>query len=290
VQADPGVTLGLATAAARLGELQRAERWALDARERYRQRADDDGRLRCSNLLGAVAFERGAVDQAALEWSGVLEAARVAGDTLMVARVSNNLGSARHLRGEVTEARSLFREALVAYQRLATRRFAAESAHNLGLTFREADELDLAEQAAGEAVRHAELVAEPGLLALTLTGRAETRVAMGLVDLANADLDRAVALATRIDDRIGVAEARRVRAALRLASGDPVGAAVEAEAARETAASLGVSLLQAEAAALLADALAASGEPEAGVRREEARALFTRMGAVGHLARLDREA
>ncbi|MEZ4587200.1 MAG: hypothetical protein R2909_12425 [Gemmatimonadales bacterium] len=286
--ADPSLALGLATAAARLGELERAERLALQARERYRQRADDDGRLRCSNLLGAVAFERGAVEKAALEWAAALEAARAAGDTLMVARVSNNLSSARHLRGEVVEARSLFREALVAYQRLAAR-FAAESAHNLGLTYREADELDLAGRRLK--VRHAELVAEPGLLALTLTGRAETRVALGQVDLANADLDRAVALASRIDDRIGVAEAGRVRAALRLAIGDPAGAAAEAEAARETGAVLGSSLLQAEAAALLATALASIGQTGAATaRREEARALFTRMGATAHLARLDRQA
>ena len=53
-----------ATASMRLGEVARAGELAAEAAEGFRLRADQDGRLRALNLLGAVAFEQGALDDA----------------------------------------------------------------------------------------------------------------------------------------------------------------------------------------------------------------------------------
>jgi hypothetical protein len=65
----------------------------------------------------------------------VLELARQLDDTLMAAHASNNLASVAHLRGEPETSLSLYRVALLAYQRLGDRRGTAQTYHNLGLSF-----------------------------------------------------------------------------------------------------------------------------------------------------------
>jgi tetratricopeptide (TPR) repeat protein len=284
---EPGIAIGVATAATRLGRLDQGETLAGLAEEQYRRRADDDGRLRCLNLLGAIAWERGQVDLATTRWTRALEMARTWRDTLMTARISNNLASALHLGGRGTEARSLYREAMLAYQRLAERRFTAETAHNIAITYRDDGELELAEDACAEAVRQAELVGDGALLALALTGRGETRVAQGDYVLAAADLDRAERLAAEAQDRLGVAEVARVRAVRLLAIGDFTGALAQAGAGRSAAQSLGSALLEAECAAVEVSALNGLGRNrEAGERHAVAAAAFRRLGAVAQLDRL----
>jgi hypothetical protein len=127
-------------------------------------------------------------------------------------------------------------------------------------------------------------VGEPALMALTTTGRAELRIEEGDASLAYPELDRAAALAERAGDVSGVAEVRRVRALAALREGRAQLAADEAEIARATAEEHGVALLQAECAAIAAQAWRALGDPaRAEARRAEAVAGFTGLGAVTDL-------
>lgn len=288
---DPGVALAIATAATRLGRLGDGESLAGGALTRFRSRADDDGRMRCLNLLGAIAWERGDLARAERHWRGALDLARARADALIAARASNNLASALHLDGRVVEAGSLYREALLAYQRLADRRGAAETMHNLALTYRQEGDLGAAEAAGVEAVRHAELVGDPLLLALMLTGHAETRVSRGDFALAEPELDRADALARTANDPLGSAEVDRVRALRWLELRRPERALETVEPARETAANLGSALLEAECAAIAFRALGAlDRRDEAQARYAEAERLFRSLGATRLLAELERAA
>jgi hypothetical protein len=189
-----------------------------------------------------------------------------------------------HLRGRPDEAVGLYRGALLSYQRLGDRRGTAETYHNLGLTYRQMAEYPEAEKAIQQAVRHAEFVGEPSLMALTATGRAELRVDAGEVLLAYPELERAATLAAQADDVVGLAEVRRVRALAALREDRPEAAATEAEAARATAEAHGVALLQAECAAISALAWRRMGDPRAEARRAEAAAGFTALGASRLLA------
>ena len=55
----------------------------------------------------------------------------------MAARASNNLASLAQLGERPEVALSLYRSALISYQRLGDRRGMAETHHNLGLVFRQ---------------------------------------------------------------------------------------------------------------------------------------------------------
>ena len=286
--ARPEVRLLVATAAARTGDLEGGNREARTALRGFEARGDDDGAMRCENLLGAIAFERGELPEARARFSAARQIADRLGDRLMSARAANNLASATHLLGEADEARRVYREALLAYQRLGDHHRAAETYHNLALVAREEGDFAGASVAATHAVRHAMQVNDPGLRALVLTGRAETAILLGDGAVARETLDRAATLAREAGDEGGLIEIERVRALGLLQAGDLSGALRAAERARRQAGRLRIPLLEGECAAIAARAFAALGRPvQAARRRDLARRRFAALGARALLQRLE---
>ena len=286
----PDVRLLGATAATRLGELAVGTGLAEEALRQFRTRGDWDGSMRSLNLLGAINFERGQMAQSESHFAEALRLARRLGDSLMLARACNNLASVAHLQGRPDEAAELYRAALLAYQRLGDRRGTAETYHNLGLAYRQAGEWLEAEDAAADAVRHAEVVGEPSLLALALTGRAELSVERGDPALAQRELERAARLALQAADEIGGAEVHRIQSLVALQQENWELALEHAEAARTTALAHDSAQLVAECAALAARALREMGRSDEAARlHREAEAGFRKLGAVTLLERLELE-
>lgn len=283
----PDAQLLAATAATRLGEFAVAETLAGEALARFRARGDADGRMRSLNLLGVIRFERGRLEEAEQALAEALDLATRLGDSLTAARACNNLASAIHLRGRPDEAVGLYRGALMAYQRLGDRRGTAEAYHNLGLIYRQLGEWRNAEDATGEALRHAEVVGERGLLALATTGRAELMVERAHLAQAWRELDRAGQWAAAAGDEVGAAEVERVRALAAYKAGDLEAAIAHAESARATALAFDSAILAAESSAVLALAHKRLGRTaEAVERRTEAEAGFRSLGALRLLERL----
>jgi len=280
--------LAAATAAMRAGNPRDAARLVETALEQFRGRADADGQMRATNLAGAIAFERGRLDEAERAFGEALELARRLGDRLVEARASNNLASVAHLRGRPEAALSLYRGALLSYQRLGDRRGAAETWHNLSLSFRQLPDLRQADDAAVEAVRHAELAGEPALIALTMLGRAEVNLERRDYALAAREIERAFELADKSGDQLGVAESRRLAAVLAYRQGEYARARSEAEAAGDVARAQDSALLAAECAAVAALAARAAGDgADADRLRAEAASGYRTLGADSLLARLD---
>ena len=285
---EPEAALVAATAATRLGRYGAAISVAESALAQFHARGDRDGRMRSLNLLGVIAFERGHLDEAERNLGEALELARELDDSLMAARASNNLASLAQLGEKPEVALSLYRSALVSYQRLGDRRGMAETHHNLGLVFRQMGRLHDARETVEQAVRLADGAADGSLRALTLTGQAELYLGLGEVARARQDATVAQQLARTTGDEIGAAEAGRLRALVELEEGDLDLALAEAQAARATAARHGSALLQGESAAAAARVLRALGRvAEAEALRAEARGLFERLGAVNWLREFD---
>jgi tetratricopeptide (TPR) repeat protein len=286
----PDVQLLAATAATRLGELAEGSSLAMQALTHFRSRGDWDGRMRAQNLLGAIHWERGQMAEAERGFGEALRLARQLGDSLMLARASNNLASVAHLQGHSDEAAALFREALLAYQRLGDRRGLAETYHNLGFAYRQAGEWGEAESAAVNAVRHAEVVGQPELLALVLGAKAELSIERGDPALAERELARAEQYAIRSGDEIGRAEVQRVQALNALHQGHWAVALAHAEAARAVAHQHDSALLQAECSGIAARALRRlDRKPESAERQAEAAAGFRKLGATAMLEILLRD-
>ncbi len=277
----PELQLMGATAATRLGDFSAGVALAESALGQFRARADADGRMRTLNLLGVIAIENGRLDEAESCLGDALTLARQLGDGLMEARSSNNLASIADMRGRGELALSLYRVALLSYQRLGDRRGAVETYHNLGLTFRQLERWQEAEDATGRAVHHAGVLGERALLALALTGRAETALGRGGIDVARREAERAAQLARQAADPVGEADVGRLRGLIELAGGDAEAALREAEAARNIAERVESVLLQGECAAVAARALRRlARSAEADNRYVEAVTIFNRLGAA----------
>ena len=285
----PEVELLTATAATRIGEYSLAVTHAEAALDQFRRRADSDGRMRAMNLLGAIAFEQGRLDDAERCFGEALDQARMLEDTRMTAHASNNLASVAHLQSRPDLALSLYRSALLEYQRLGDRRGTAQTYHNLGLAFRQRADWEDAEASSLQAVRHAEQVGDPALLSLAVMGRAEVHLLRDELGLAERELTRADQLLREAADDVGLADFGRLRGLLALRQGNPAGAEVFAREARAVAERIGSVQVMAECTAVLATALHRLGrETESAPFRAEARAIFTRLGATNLLQDLER--
>lgn len=284
----PDVQLMAATAATRLGDLGLGAALAEASLERFRARADDDGRMRAQNLLGVIEFERGNLERAQYCFSDALQLAQALKDTLMTARACNNLASIADLQGDAPGALTLYRSSLLSYQRLGDRRGTAEAYHNLGIVFRQMGEWTDAESAANQAVRHAESLVERSLLGIAVMGRAEIGIHRGELEVARQQLSWAATLATESHDELGVIEVELLGAELALAEKHWETAFTRAENARQAAIQAKAAVLQAQCAALSARALQKLGRSSrADERRDEATRLFQSQGATRRLKELE---
>jgi tetratricopeptide (TPR) repeat protein len=288
--ATPQSRLLAAQAAARIGEFEVSARLTASARAAFESADDVDGLLEATNLLGAIAFERGKIKDADKHFSAVADLAERHGRARFTARGANNLGNVASLRGEPGIACGFYQRALEVFEMLGDTRGLAETCHNLALGLHKAGAQAAAREANQRAVESAELVGEGGLMALTLLGRAELRLECGALEDAREDIVRAERLAGDEGSEPHRLEAERLLAVIALRSGDPAEAHRRAALVQARAGDAQLAVLAAEARSLAALALKALGRhTEAVASRDVATVALRALGASGHLARLSRD-
>lgn len=289
-QPIPEIQILAAQAASRIGEFDLSADLARAAETGFRSASNLAGVLECTNLLGAIAFERGCIDAAEARFREVLDLAEGSQCPRYTARGANNLAAIAHLRGEREYASYLYEKALVAYHQAEDQRGIVETWHNLALSHRGTKTAEAARASCARAVEAAERLGLGGLVALTLLGRAELLIEQECFDEAIADIDRAQLLAWLEGNEPHVLEAERLRALLALRRGSPGGAHHRAELIRSRADRAGCALIAAEAASIAALALKAdSCLPEALAAHDLAVASFRALGATGLLERHERD-
>ncbi len=286
---SPNTLSAAAQAATRVGEFDLAARLATAAREGFRAAGNLEGLLELDNLLGAVAFECGRIDQAEAYFQEAMELARQLDRRIFLARAANNLGNCAHLRGRAQFARDLYQQALETFDQVGDPRGIAETSHNLALCHRRAGHFAPAREQSELAVAAAERHGEKGLIALALLGRAELAIEEEVFREAVRDIDRAEVLAWSSGNEVQRLEASRLRALLALRQGNAPSAHHLAEALRSQAESSGCALIAAEAASIAALALKAGRRPEeADAARDAAISALKAIGApelINHLHR-----
>lgn len=284
---SPTLALLYGIAQARLGRDAEGREWVMTALKCATERGDGAIEGRALNVLGAIALEEGRVEEAADHFMRALAEARRQDDHATVGRCSNNLGIIAHLRGEHGKAVSWYRLALAAYQLAGLARGIAETHHNLAMTHLETRDLKQALEEADRAVQEAEKTGDPGLVALTLAGRAEVRAMTGDAAFAHREVYRALVLHRQVGDLVGEAQDLRILAVIVAGGAD----AAEAERIlREVIArseSLGRPHLGATARRDLAQLLKRTGRlEEAREIAQAAKTLFDQVGAVGESCKL----
>jgi tetratricopeptide (TPR) repeat protein len=282
------LTLLYGIAHSRLGRLEVGQQWAMVAQLRARALKDRLMEVRALNVCGAIALERGGIDEATYFFTRAQEEATDDNDLATVGRCSNNLGIIANMQGDYRRAVISYTRAIGAYEQAHFARGVAESRHNLGISCRAQGELDRALEIAGIAIQEAERLGDQQLTAQAVAGLAEIHVARGEADKAFAALDRALAAHRELKDPVREAEDLRIMAgALALA-----GRGQEADAMLrdviDRATQHGRPLLLAMAERDLALMLFKKGDVVAAkTTAQRARATFQRLGARAEIDKLD---
>src|SRR3989441_691370 len=142
LEQSPMLTLLCGIAHSRLGRLKMAQHWAMVAQLRARALKDRTLEVRALNVCGAIALERGGIDEAAYFFTLAQEEATEDNDMATAGRCANNLGIIANMQGDYRRAIGAYARAIDAYQKVRYDRGIVESEHNLAITYREQGQLD----------------------------------------------------------------------------------------------------------------------------------------------------
>ncbi len=288
IEDSPTLALLLGSALARLGQHTEGLPLVDIALARARERGDHAVELHALNARGAMALVTGKIDDAEEYFTDALTTAKRLDDLEAVGRSSNNLGIIEYYRGRYGRAVSAYNIALAAFQQVGSKRGVAEVEHNIGLTYREEDQLELALEQAGRAVRAANDAEDRALGALTLAAQAEVRALMGDTRLARREIDQALAIHRDLGDEPKEAVDLRVLARILSVNDgtdeaerllrDVIGRAKATDRPK----------LVADASRDLARLLEKMGRPTKAVEvAREARVIYSEFGAEAEVRKLD---
>jgi tetratricopeptide (TPR) repeat protein len=213
-------------AAARLGEFEVSARLSRAAREAFMADCDTQGILEATSLLGVIALERGKVRDAEAHFAAAAALAAGAECPRHRGRSAFNQASVALLRGDLDRADTLLRDALQGFEQDADLRGIAESCQALGMSAMLGERMALARDWYGRAMSCAEQSGEPGLIASTMLGFAELRIADGQYPEAEGIIERAELLSWAEGNKPQRLEGERLRALIELRTGKQ-GAALE---------------------------------------------------------------
>ena len=288
LEQSPMLALLLGIAHARLGRFAVGQQWAMVALSRARVLGDRRLEVRALNVSGAIALDRGGINEATHFFTKAQEEAMEDNDMAAVGRCANNLGIIANMQGDYGRAIGAYTRAIAAYEKAGFDRGIAESRHNLGISYREQGHLDDALRTADAAVKEAEGVGDPRLKAQALAGRAEIRTARGDPELAIREVERALAVHREMKDEVRETEDLRILAVALSVAGRTDEAQQMLHDVIHRASQHDRPLLVANALRDLAHALAREGRvEEAKKRAHAARVTFERLGAKVEVDRLD---
>ncbi len=236
----------LAEAYLRTGEAADACRTLRELIPQLQRGGDTITLRRVANLRGAAHFELGELEDALAAFEQTLTLGLADSDDLAVARATNNLALIANIHGDHEAALANYRVAIPAYQRLGFTRGLAESHHNIAITYRDTDHLELADEHECRALEYAREAGEERLVAIAMVGRAEIQLRTGDAALAEATALRASEDLARIPDPARRADALRLASVARSAQDDDMIAISLLDTAVSEARGCGATLIEAE--------------------------------------------
>jgi tetratricopeptide (TPR) repeat protein len=282
------LTLLFGIAHARLGRLELGQQWAMVAQLRARSLKDRMMEVRALNVCGAIALERGGIDEATYFFTRAQEEATDDNDMATVGRCANNLGIIANMQGDYRRAVIAYTRAIAAYEQAHYARGVAEARHNLGIVCHMQGELDRALETATQAIAEAERLDDRQLTAQAVAGLAEIHVARGEADLAAQAIERALAVHRTLDDPVRQAEDLRILAGAQALAGRSADAQATLLDVIDRATQHGRPGLVASAERDLALLLIGTGDTAGGkAAAQRARGIFQRLGARAEIDKLD---
>jgi DNA-binding SARP family transcriptional activator/tetratricopeptide (TPR) repeat protein len=256
-----------------------AEHSGLAALERYRSIGDDEGAIECLCSLAEIATHAGTAEAARERLREARERAAAAGRIPLLARVAMAGSLAAIMRREFADALREAEEALGHYRDIGDREGEAEATSRVASALGMLQRVD---EGRAAFARSGEIYASLGNRlkhGYVLFNQTSAEIQVGLLDLADANLERALAIFTEVDHRFGFAMCRTNQSVIALVRGNAGAAKRFAEMALAGADEIGNHLIRAAALANLGNAERELGESdEALAHMREAIAIRERIG------------
>lgn len=250
------------------------------ALELFSEVGDDLHCTRCYVGLGNMGFERSDLDAAQSHFTDARESVSRCGDDSLLGVILGNLGVVATVRGQYLEAVLHYTEALKAYSRARNRYGFCQTYHNLGMCYANQDDWH---SAITNYEKGEELAIELGtiqVLANIRISRAVAELHSGRLDAAERLSLQAATLMEQLNDRLGLAECRKVEGMVLRERADYVESLRRLEEGLQMFRDLGNDLGVAECELELGLLERQRGAPgEARVRLSESVRLFRQIGA-----------
>lgn len=179
---------------------------------------------RAANVLGIIVYARGAIHEAAALYEAALDTARELRDDELIGLACANLGVVSNIRGDLHAAFEYYLESIAAAVRTGNVQASLLGYNNLGLLASDVREWMQADLLFHRALELAEQTGDAAITAMLLINRVEPLIHVDELDAAEKVLDRAEAMAERIQNAPELAEAARFRGILARRRGDEAAA------------------------------------------------------------------
>lgn len=181
-------------------------RVGLDVNERL---GDQDGMAEIQNAMAITNFEKGCWDDTERHYLCALELT-TEDNVELRAKINNNLGALYNARGDSDNAISSYRRSIPDFLHVNNRLGLAQAYHNLGMSFFAKEDWLKAGEHYEKSLEISRRLDEPDLSALTRLNLAELHVHSGEIAQAEAFCRMAMGTLDELDDRLGMAEARKI--------------------------------------------------------------------------------
>ena len=255
-----------------LGDLGAAARAATEAQDGFEAAGDRSGVARAVNLSGLVSWARGDLAGARRAYERALAIGRDIGERRRTQASLNNLAILDRREGQLGRALARYEEALAITREVQDRRAEAVILNNVTAILMAQGRLAEVERTLGTALEAVKAVGDREGGAMVLANLAGVAIARGALDAASSRAAEAAAVASSIGSRTWAAFARGLEGQVLLERDDREGARRALEEARAVQRELGERDTAAESAMFLARLRLEEGEAAADLAREAAEA------------------
>ena len=213
----------VATAYFHLGEIyfrqgywKKSEKNISIARKIFNEEKNRWGILRCDNLSGALHGEKGNLTKALNNFIKSKKNINPKKEKYVYSMIESNIGILYQALHKFDESILYLNRALVYYEQIKDQVRISELKYNIANLFYLKKEYTLANSKLDEAIRCAAEAENLSLLSLCFVTKADTLVNLKDLDMANAVIDMAMEISTKINDRLSIAEVYKITGKIEL--------------------------------------------------------------------------
>lgn len=171
---------------------------------------DNSGIARCENLIGSILAEQGSIKKGQSHFRKGLELID-SKNQFVGGLIHNNLGITYSITGELEQALSYFKRALLVFEKYKNTNYIADVRHNLGMIYLKKEHYKNAIKEFDKSINAARSIDYSNLLAISYLSKSYLFTLTNDLTLAEEWLEKSLELATEHNDNLTIADCYKVK-------------------------------------------------------------------------------